>query len=191
MSVGALGRRPLGRQRLQQLPRLIEDAVLECRVLHLRGASHWLTALVEVHAGLPRFVDHGVRDHLRGALGGAPVLDQRSQRRDRVLRRRRTTTLASRPRFVAGLTPGSTALTCSRGVCARAPVPWPGCTAWRSRTARSGQSCRRSARRGRTRSARRTAPERSAGGVSARPPGPLRRGGARAGTTKPGRGGSQ
>jgi hypothetical protein len=70
--------------RRQQGTRFRDDAVLELRVAHERGAEHGAAALVVVHASLTRFIEQYLGDHARGALQGAPVLDVRSEHREDV-----------------------------------------------------------------------------------------------------------
>jgi len=59
--------------RRQQGTRFNDDAVLELRVGHERGAEHWAAVLVVLEAGLTRFIEQCLGDHARGALQGAPV----------------------------------------------------------------------------------------------------------------------
>ena len=68
----------------QESPRLGDDAVLELRVAHERGAEHRMAFLVVVNAGRAWFIHEHFRDHRRCELWGAPVLDVRSKQREDV-----------------------------------------------------------------------------------------------------------
>ena len=54
--------------RCQQGACFRDDAVLEPRVAHLRGAEHWISFFVVVNASLARLIEQYLRDHARGAL---------------------------------------------------------------------------------------------------------------------------
>src|SRR2546426_1993010 len=70
--------------RRQQGARFSDDAVLELRVAHDRGAEHRMAFFVEVNTGHAWFIHEHFRDYGRGELRGAPLLDVRSKQREDV-----------------------------------------------------------------------------------------------------------
>lgn len=73
-------------KRRQKGARLGDNAVLEFRIAHERGALHRMAALVVVDTGPPRGVRQDFGDHARGPLRGAQNLnegyEQRHEQRD-------------------------------------------------------------------------------------------------------------
>jgi len=71
----------LGWNRRKQGACLGDDAILELRIAHERGALHGPAALVVIDAGLTGCLDQDLGDDARGSLRGAQYLDEGHEQR--------------------------------------------------------------------------------------------------------------